>query len=411
VLRRLESTEQLAAIGNASHRGNLNVVACIELDGPITQGLLMRALEEVQRHDECLRVEISEDPTDRAGWVFRLTDEKPRLEVTQEHWRTVWNRLCDEVIEGLGWRVVWAKDALLVLFHHAVTDAASLSYFFDRLLKTMARMESGVPEIGPARSILPPMNQLVRSRVPLRALMRIGANRVFGRLATGPLTPSEPEERRWYTALRACPPDVMQRLLGRCRADGLTITHALSASATMELSRRVKSSRAHGVALCTTVDLRPLIPGLEPQRLGLLSTAIHSFFPLSGGEKVWTLAGEARRQLARAINRNEPRDMPLMHTLLGPQVSAWIERENEGRPRDCAVLISNRGRVDGLDHPPFRARTLFMTGSQAAFGSTYHLVAATVGSTLCLHLGFATPTISVDEGEAALDRIISRLLG
>ncbi len=410
VVRRLAGTERLTAIGNAVHDGNFNVIAAMAVEGPMTHALLMRALEEVQRHNECLRVEVVRELGTRDHYVFRHTDEKPRLEVTHDDWRTVWDRLADEVIDGLAWRVVWAPGHLIVLFHHAITDAVSLSFFFDRVLETMSRTAQGVFEIGPSRAMAAPMHVLAGSRWPARALARIGMQRLFGQLQTGPLVEAEPRTRRWYSAFRTYEGPTVQKLLTKCREQGLTLTHALSASATLELAGRVQSRSPFTVALCTSVDLRRLVPGIDPHQMGLLSSAVHSFFPIEGGEKLWTLAEHARAQLQRAFKRNEHRDMAIMHTLLGARTAAWLESENEGRTRDCAVLVSNVGRLDNLDHGLFRAKTMFVTGSMPAFGNTYILVAATVRGRLCVHLGFPTPTISAEEGEGALDRIVGALL-
>jgi hypothetical protein len=270
--------------------------------------------------------------------------------------------------------------------------------------------EGAVFDIGPIRPMAPAMHRAAASRWPARALVRIGAQRLFGMLETGPLVAAEPRARRWYSAFRTYEPDHVARMLARCRAKGLTLTNALSASATLELSARVRPSKRFTVALCTSVDLRRLISGAEPHPMGLLSSAVHSFFPISGGEQLWPLATEARRQLTRAFARNEHRDMPLVHTMFGPWLAARLESENEGRTPDCALLVSNVGRLSELSHGPFRAETMFVTGTQAAFGNTYILVAATVRGRMCMHLGFPTPTISVDEGETALDRIVSRLI-
>src|SRR2546430_993345 len=79
---------------------NFNVVASIELEGPVTQPLLVRALEEVQREQECLRVEVVRELGTRDHYVFRRTDERPRLEVSADDWRAVWDRLCDQAIDG-----------------------------------------------------------------------------------------------------------------------------------------------------------------------------------------------------------------------------------------------------------------------------------------------------------------------
>ena len=410
IVRRLEGTERLTAIGNAVHDGNFNVIACVQIEGPVTHALLTRALEEVQRHNEGLRVEVVRELGTRDHYVFRHTDEKPRIEVTQDDWRTVWDRLASETIHGLAWRVVWAPGHLLVLAHHAITDAVSLSVFFDRVLETMSRTAQGVFEIGPSRPMAPPMHALAGSRWPARAMARIGMQRLFGSLATGPFVAAEPRARRWYSAFRTYEGPTVGKLLQRCREKGLTLTHALSASATLELAGRIGSRRPYTVALCTSVDLRRLVPGIDPHQMGLLSSAVHSFFPIEGGEKLWSLADHARSQLERAFRRNEHRDMPQVHTLFGARMAAWLESENEGRTRDCALLVSNVGRLDTLDHGNFRAKTMFVTGSMPAFGNTYILVAATVNGRMCVHLGFPTPTISAEEGEAALDRIVGRLL-
>ncbi|MBL8953776.1 MAG: hypothetical protein JNK82_23575 [Myxococcaceae bacterium] len=410
VVRRLAGTERFTAIGNAVHDGNFNVIGAIELEGPVTHALLVRALEEVQRHNECLRVEVVRELGTRDHYVFRHTDAKPRLEVTQDDWRAVWELLTEEVIDGLPWRVIWAPGHLVVLFHHAVTDAMSLSVFFDRLLETMSRTAQGVFEIGPSRSMTPPMHVLVGSRWPVRAMTRIGMARAFGNLQTGPFIEAEPRARRWYSAFRTYDGPVVEKLLAKCREKGLTLTHALSASATLELAGRVQSKRPFSVALCTSVDLRRLIPHLDPLQMGLFSSAVHSFFPVDGAQKLWSVADHAKAQLQRAFKRNEHRDMAIMHTLFGARIAAWLESENQGRVPDCSLLISNVGRLDNLDHGNFRAKTMFVTGSMPAFGNTYILVAATVGGRLCVHLGFPTPTISVEEGEGALDRIMNALL-
>jgi hypothetical protein len=409
VVRRLEGTERLTAIGNAVHDGNFNVVASIELEGPVTQHLLVRALEEVQREYECLRVEVVRELGTRDHYVFRLSSERPRLEVTPEDWRAVWDRLTNEPIHGLAWRVVWTGTHLVVLFHHAITDAVSLSFFFDRLLETMSRTAQGVLEIPPSRQMTPPMHVLARSRWPARAMARIAAHKFFGALETGPMVAAEPSARRWYSAFRTYEPAHVEKLLERCRAEGVTLTHALSASATLEIAGRIKHNQPFTVGLCTSIDLRRLLPGIQPRTMGLLSSAVHSFFPVRGGEKLWPLAGHAKGQLERAFRRAEHRDMPQVHRLIGSRLAAVLESENEGRTRDCSLLISNVGRLDTLDHGVFAAWSMFVTGSMPAFGNTYILVAATVRGRLCVHLGFPTPTLSVEEGEGAIDRLIERL--
>ncbi len=143
--------------------------------------------------------------------------------------------------------------------------------------------------------------------------------------------------------------------------------------------------------------------------MGLMSTAVHSFFPIRGRPQLWKIAHEAKRQLLQAFERSEHQDMPQVHRLFGQRLAAMLEGENSGRTRDCALLLSNIGRLENLTHGPFSADALFATASQPSFGNTYLLVVTTVRGRMCVHLGFATPAISEAEGEAALDAILERL--
>ncbi len=231
VVRRLEGTERLVAIGNAHHGGNFNVVGTVAVRGPISAPLLKHALEELQRRHECLQVEVVPDASQRGQFVFRHTQAAPRLEITTEPWRTVWNRLCGEVVAGIAWRVVWTPGHLVVLFHHAITDGVSMTVFFDRLLETMSRAIQGISEISPMRQMLAPLHRLAGSRWPARAVASIGARRLFGGLETGPVAASEPLTRCWGGAFRVLERPVADALLARCRDEGVTLSHGLSAAA------------------------------------------------------------------------------------------------------------------------------------------------------------------------------------
>jgi len=112
----------LTAIGNAIHDGNFKRGGVHRARGPVTQALLTRALEEVQRHNECLRVEVVRELGTRDQYVFRRSEQRPGSRCRTTTGRAVWDRLSDEVIDGLAWRVVWTHSHLLVLFHHAITD-------------------------------------------------------------------------------------------------------------------------------------------------------------------------------------------------------------------------------------------------------------------------------------------------
>jgi hypothetical protein len=419
--------ERLAALGNEVYGGCYNVVAALTFEGPATAARLQRALDGIQAQHECLRVEVAADPTAPGEWVFRPTRARVRLEVIDraraESWMEVWSRCSHTRIEGIAWRVFWVRvegsheSQLVVLFHHAVSDGVSVSTFFDTILQSMHRAVEGVPEITRDERMLAPLTRLVGARYPLAALARIGFYRYLRRVRTVPFDIDASHDpiaaRRWNTAFRTVDPALLAQALDACRRNSVSIGAAFSAATLLETADRVRAREGdHGfdMVLCTSVDLRrSTATPLDSRRMGLFASAVHNYFRPQCGTTVWSLAREASQRVERSIRRNEHRDLSLLQALIGPNAAAQFARENQGRPVDGALVVSNLGRVPGLEHGPFRATSLYATSAQAAWGCTLLLCLATVRGRLCVTLGYPSPALSDETAQALVDGVIARV--
>ncbi len=420
VIRRLEGTERMVAMANADYRGNFNVVAMIELHGPVTAPLLQRALEKVQRAHEILRVEVVRAPGSANDWAFHRSDEVAQLEELEGDWRTHWDRANHSVLTGLGWRLMWVRGGvdgvsqLVVTFNHALLDGGSVLVFFDELLSAM-HLDAAHRAAAP-KPIAGTAHRLVKARWPLGAMARIAWYRYLRPLASVPFDSEQKvpvTQRRWSGSFRTLEQPVVEQLLAQCRNEKVTLGTALSAATLLELAGRVrerKPGRAFDLVLCTSIDLRKFAePPVEPTRLGLLVSVLHSFFRPTPAHTPWSLAREVAVELKRAIDDNEHRDLSMLPALIGPTAAARFVEENHGRPKEASLLVSNLGKPDGLAHGPFRAAKFFITGSQVCWGSTLVLCISTIGGRMCIHLGHPEPVLTQASGEALLDGLLARV--
>lgn len=427
VVRRLEGTERLVAMGTARFRCNFQVTAMVELEGPVTREALHQAAQRVQQQHACLQVEVAEDPTHPLHYVFRETDARIRVEeVDAAHpdaWRGVWDRMLQTPIEGLTWRLTWVRtpgarvSQLVAGFHHAISDIGSLSVFFDSLLKALDDVHHGRPSSQPFVPLHGALSRVVRSRWPVRALAKVAWYRYFGRLRTLPLDHEAPiplEERGWSGPFRTIEADPLAALVERCRANGVTLGHAVSAATILEIADRVRLREQlskFDVSLSTSLDLRrsQQFPGLNPRQMGLMVTVVQTFYRPRADDTVWSLAQRVKKELEAVKARNEHRDFALAPNLLGPRTAAWVASQNAGRPPEGALLISNFGRLDDLAHGPFMVRRIFFTAAQSVFGTTLLFASGTLRGRMFIHLGHPVPALSEATGAAVMDGVLERV--
>ena len=410
------------------YRGCFNVVAMVEFEGHTTASAMQRALEHVQRHHQCLRVEVAEHPREPQQWLFRESASLPRVEVVERHtpeqWHQEWYRLARSPIEGLAWRAVWLRregeplHQVVVAFHHSVSDMQSLVVFFDGLLTALHDLRTGKFRETQHVPIHAPLHHLAKGWWPIAGLARVGFHQLMRRIRTAPFDSEAPlprTERQWRGSFQTVDSDTLGALAARCRREQITVGSALSAAMILELAERVREREGPGafdVGLGTTFDLRRYQQqSIDARQMGMLATMVPTFYRPSPRDDVWTLGRKVRATLNKAVERNEHRDFAHLPRLVVPAAAALLARYNHGRPEAAALLISNFGRLDGLEHGAFRARRMFATAAQAAWGNTFVLGVMTVRGTMCVHLGHPWPLISDATGQEFLDRLLQRVTG
>jgi hypothetical protein len=292
-----------------------------------------------------------------------------------------------------------------------------LSVFYDSLLQALDDVQQGRPATAPRVPLHGTLARVVKARWPWAALARLAWYRYFKRLRTVPFDHPAPvpmAERRWSGPFRTVEPDALAALIDRCRAPGLTVSHALSAATLLEIADRVKvreGLRPFDVSLSTSLDLRRSgeFKGLNPRQMGLMVTVVQTYYRPRASDDVWSLAQRVKTAIDAVKARNEHRDFSLAPNLFSPRLASWLVNQNQGRPPESALLVSNFGRLDDLEHGAFSARRIFFTAGQAAFGATLLLAAGTLRGRMFVHLGHPSPAISDATGAALMDGVLERM--
>jgi hypothetical protein len=421
-MRRLAGLERFTALGTAHFSSCFSVVAMLEVDGPITLEGLKGAAAALQREYEVLRVEVA--PLPGGHFEFVPSAARPSVDAIEgrgpESWRVVWNELTQTSPEGLPWRLVWVRtpgasvSQLLVSCHHCIFDIHSASLFFSGLLAHLQAEREGAPRARPEVPLSEALPKLVGARWPVAGLLRLAWER-YGRGVRGlPLEPAGANgaPRQWHSLFRELSRDQTARLLERCRAEQVTVGHALSAALLAQVAERVRSARGQAranVALTTTMDMRRHAGGDHAHCMGMLVGAMHTYYQTAHGDSVWALARAVKAELAGAIARDEHRDFIRLYDLLGPAAARWLAGQNQGRPPESNLVVSNFGQLDDFGRGAFRARRFFITAAQSLFGAALLLACGTLDGALQLHLGYAHPSVADDTALAVLEAALAEL--
>lgn len=426
VVRKLEGTERLVAIGNAHFNANFNVVAMLELEGTTTLSAVQAAVQRVQRQHGCLQVEVTDDAA--LGWVFRHSSEPARVESVatddDEGWRVVWERFAHRPLYGLAFRVAWVHGGpsghsqLVAVFHHAISDIRSLSLFFDGVLASLHAEHTGVVPTLAKRALHAPLAQLARGNASPRSIGKVAWHLLVRRVRTVPLDAPKHvpvPDRRWAGSFRSLPPAAVESLVKRCRERDLTVGHVLSAAALLEVAARIRALKGIGapyLSLNTSYDMRRYAPhAVDENQMGLLATAVQTYYQARPDDSLWSLAQRVKEELATSLARQEHGNLPIAVGLLGKTTGHWLARYRHGRPAEGALVVSNFGRLEKIAHGSFAARRIYFTAAQPAFGATLLLACGTLNGSMFLHLGHPAPAIAPAVGEAMLEGIIARAFG
>jgi hypothetical protein len=370
------------------------VVGCT--DGPLRPGVLWEAVSRLQMQYATLRCRVEHGQLVVGGplpvaveWVDGDWRDHAELELSRPL------RLHD----GEAFRVIRTPGAVILSVHHALVDGTSLLRMLGDLLEHCRAVAMGEPAEWVCEPLAPAVLDAVSGprwhdwvapfagwlapwvvESDQRTLLAEGARE--GRVHS-------------VTVFGEGTREGLARLVGSCRAHGVTVGAAAMAAASFATGRfrAERSSRLAPVPIEVEVDLRRRAdPPLPSNRVGFHTGASRTATPQADLD-FWSLAQALKTDVERDIHYGLPR---FAHALA--ERLDWAPREAPG----AWVALSNLGRVaTPLAHGPLRLTGIFGMNGAVPGGPAVMLWLRCVDGRLCFNAVGSAPTVDRE----ALQRI------
>jgi hypothetical protein len=425
VERALDTNEAFFAAYNSV--GAYLTSLAMELEGPLTEPLLRRAMAHLQERHPLLRARIVGDPSG-PRWTTPPLPSAPELRVADGEEARSLERLAESELrrgylpasEPL-WRCVFAPSRggephrLILSAHHSVADGMSGLVLITDLVATCAALAAG-EKLSPYLPALPPLDDLLEPEPAWERLRRRIRQRwrgLGGLLLCAPeMLPLETaaplESRRTRVLFRAVPRSTLDALRTRAREERTTVTGALAA-AFLEATRATVGG-LRKVPLNHLVSLRgSRVPG---EQLGCFTSGILTTHSLGKDQPFWDVARKTTTRLRAALKRGEPLVPVRANRGWAHLARAEIERqvaEPGSTGREGALSLSSRGCWPDPSAGPFKVRSLFPATSNHTLGNGAQISCGTVGDTLFGTFMFVEPLFCEATGRAFADRVWAAL--
>jgi hypothetical protein len=420
VWRLLDTSEALFADFNAA--GAFLTVQSLDVDGPVTESLLVQALAHVEKRHPLLGARIV--PWSQSLYWAEGAATSPRISIVdsvpprglEALTEMELHRTYVATTERL-WRCTWIpisrdKHWIVLALHHAVADGISSMVIVRDLLATCSALVGVgqlLPELAagqPLDEVLPPASWAVQLRHRARRLR----SRLLG---PPPILPIErtapPEQRRTGVIFGSVPGDLMVAIQAGARSRGVTINGVLAA-ALLEAVRETLG-RLPLVPVTHTVNMRGT--AIPRNQVGCFVSSVVTLHPLRTRWTFWREAQSATKQLHRAIERGDAVAGLLATRGKVAFASAAMRAAIEDRGsagRVGAITVSNRGLTSDLSAGPFRVTAWHPATSNHTLGNGIQVCCATVGETFFFTLMYVVPLLSVASARRITDRFVECLV-
>ncbi|QKV94602.1 hypothetical protein HUT19_24975 [Streptomyces sp. NA02950] len=370
----------------ADQTSPLNVIGRTRVRGTLPEPLLRRALDALQARHPLLRVAIAADGA-RGRPVFVPC---PRSAIPLRHARAIaadrepapWEREVDErelpsridVRTGpLARAVVLTQEGadgtsddvhdLLLTLSHCIADGTTALSLLREWIGLAARLRSGSPPAPghPELSVVEaPFLPAPEDMFPLRhrgpagaaATLRHQLSDQGARLRYRPrrMMPTQQvpfAQRRTRLLHRSLRPAELDRLVRRCRQEGVTVHAALSAAMVTAAACDTGEDGPGHFTIGSPVDFRgELVPPVPRNAVGAYVATLPSFAHYRPGAPMWPMARAIGRDLARRRQRGEHLSMINLLRWAGPRTpetsASFLRRVEAQGPGN--LCLSNLGR-------------------------------------------------------------------
>lgn len=372
-------------------------VAVLRLAGPFDAVPFESALAWVRARHPKLRARLVRDSSGR--WCFEVSDEVPAVPVdirecseTDLPWHSQAQQMLRSPLDtarGPLWRVRVLVNRergqvdLLLMCHHAISDAISTNRIFDGLLTAYAqRLEPGAL-VTPALPESLPMvvvPELPVTLPPLRRLLlvaRLVARQLAARRGDWTvLPPAAPGDPSPLWRHETFPAEVTEALVKNSRQHGVTLTSAVFAAAVLALTE------ATGLPVTRlrcglAINARPLAsPPVSDAHLGLFASAFVWLYRVRPEMPFWDVAQFARGELVRFMDMQGPAQVARLARLVA-------RSKRRMTPRRPTLGLTSTGRVELRDaYGPLQPYGWTFVGCNRHVGPSLNLMLVTVGGRL-----------------------------
>lgn len=387
----LSPVENVMRLLHDHHDGDATTAAVARVSGWIEEAPLRAALARVQERHPRLRARIEPGRGRQAS--FRLVEPLASipLEVREVEDMAAWQQMavdiCREKTDSTGQtlcRVVLLRNGreqvcdLVVRFHHAIADAASMVRFFDDLLTAYAATVTGQPadlpplpwaEVVMPRVYFPPRRRLWLLLKFLGSLVRDAFLKPW-MLNRGRQDCSKRVRRLVLSAKETA------ALVAACRKEGTTVYGGLAAAA-LFAARALAGSESLRASCMIPFNLRKVLdPAIGDEQIGCFVGSLKGDFVLGRDVSFWDLARRCRARLNTFVERDGPRlFLKVMDQLQHRTMRLWRNR--------CSLSVNSLGVVNTGDRHGDLAWTEFSWAPKAVvIGAPLQIMAATLGERL-----------------------------
>jgi NRPS condensation-like uncharacterized protein len=412
-LRKLGALENLYC--NLHQLGANRVVQVAQITGEVEVAGLEQALRLVVQRHPMLRVRLVERDN---ALGFAIQDPLVlNFQVLERHDAQQWQAIATQEIhtpfdpQHSMWRLIWLRSTqtseLIFTYHHAIADGISYTIFIRDLLTYTSQLIQGQSPQVESLSILPAIDQLCPAKLGLRYLLKKALHQLFPPQSLLE-TAVPPEQRTTRFVPRSLDQETTIRLRSRCRQEQTTIQGALCAA--MLLSTRAIAFPQQKVRFLSdsSIDLRSFCRDAFPALpIGSMSAIAEVMHTLSQETHFWDLARTCKREINRAIQRQEPQKWLALFDFLKPSPTFLSQQAQTNLGRSSTIAVSNLGAFPfptGYDSLTLNA--IYFTTGIHWIGAGLWLGVATCQDQMTLSFAYASPVVS----DATADLIIQQVL-
>ncbi|KMV15356.1 short-chain dehydrogenase [Mycobacterium heckeshornense] len=415
----------------------LNVVARVRLHGQISHDLLEAAAAALAAEYPVLRVAITTD-ADGTNPSF-LPSARPIDIRTVRGDDAEWQRQVDsyELATSLNWhtgplvRIVHVAGNsgdvhdLVLTGSHIVADGFTVIWLMFRLLEHADRLDRspGDTQTISRSAVGAPEDRLPARYRGVRGIARIASSVIADGLATAitrprrlrPETPVPASQRRTRLLCRNLSGSQLDALIGRCHAEGVTVTGALVAAMAMAIGPVVAQKDSGWIGITSPVDTRAAaVPPVPFDEAGAFVSSLTSIVRFGGGRDLWSIAQQVNRSMRRRIRFGQHLAEQNAVRYVCPASLDTSDRAIRLMERlgvTSNVCLTNVGRLDFL---PARIGEWSLSGGQGAgslsIGGYLMAAAGTVHGQLFWNFTYIDDVVSQPTAQKFADDAVATLL-